>query len=239
MMKNTIRMYNVFFPRKFWMWFTYILYPVFVIVVCAFFLKMDLLAGMVMSIMLSVSGVVTIEYLLDTFMFHGIGAKDYKALEYVKSSGKGVRLLQQAFLVDGIRRILTTGVIITGLCWATRMAFEKDGGETILEINGEVVSHPSVMIYLQCGVIAVLFVELGMLITRRSKNVLVNLLILYVMSAIACILATAVTELASAISVGLSATLLVIVMVVSRKVLVKKVRESFYDEGYKELLQTT
>ncbi len=238
-MIHTIRMYNVFFPRKFWMWFTYILYPIIMIVLCAWFLKMTLLTGMMMSLMLSASGIVTIEYLLDTFMFHGIGAKDYKALEYVKSSSRGVHLLQQALLVDGIRRLFTTSVIMTCLYWITRMAFEKDAGETILEINGKVVSYPSAWIYVQCGVIVMLSVELGMLITRRSKNILVNLLILYVMSAIACILAMAMMELASVISVGVSGILLVIIMVLSRKVLVKKVRESFYDEGYKELLQTT
>ncbi len=236
-MKNTIRMYNVFFPRKFWMWFTYILYPLFIIAVCAYFYKMALLPGTVMSLMMSTAGIVTIEYLMDTYMFHGIAAKDYKALEYVKSSGKGVHLLQQAFLVDGIRRILTTGLIMTGLYWAGKTAFLNDT-EVILEINGEVVSHPSVWIYLQCGVIAVLFVELGMLLTRRSKNVLLNLLVLYLMSAIACPLSMVAAEYTSVLSVALSAVLLVIIMVASRKILVKKVRESFYDEGYKELLQT-
>lgn len=235
-MIHTMRMYNVFFPRKFWMWFTYILYPIIVIALCSLFLKMFLLTGMVMSLMLGTAGVITIEYLMDTYMFHGIGAKDYKALEYVKSSAKGVHLLQQAFLVDGIRRIWTTGFVMTGLYVATRIAFVKDAGECILEINGKVVSHPSVLIYLQCGVFAVLFVELGMLITRRSKNVLVNLLILYVMSALACPFSMAALEFASVISVGVSAVLLMIIMVISRKVLVKKVRESFYDEGYKELL---
>ncbi|MBQ9983985.1 MAG: hypothetical protein IJP29_05280 [Lachnospiraceae bacterium] len=238
-MKNTIRMYNIFFPRKCFMWFTYILYPIVVPLICSLCLKLFLLAGTVMSLMMSTAGVITIEYLLDTYMFHGIVAKDYKALEYVKSSGKGIDLLQRAFLVDGIRRILTTGLIMTGLYWATRMAFEKDAGETILEINGEIVSHPSALIYLQCGLIAVLFVELGMLITRRSKNVLANILVLYVMSAIACPLAMVAAEYTSSLSVGLSVILLIIVMVLSRKVLVKKVRESFYDEGYKELLQTT
>lgn len=238
-MINTIRMYNVFFPRKFWMWFTYILYPIVATLICSVCLKMFLLAGVVMSLMMSTAGVITIEYLLDTYMFHGIGAKDYKALDYVKSSGKGVDLLQRAFFVDGIRRILTTGLIMIGLYWATRMAFEKDAGETILEINGEIVSHPPVLIYLQCGVIAVLFVEIGMFITRRSKNVLVNILILYVMSAIACPLAMVAAEYTSSLSVGLSAILLTIVMVLNRKMLVKKVRESFYDRGYKELLQTT
>ncbi len=231
-MINTIRMYNVFFPRKFWMWFAYILYPIVVIALCSVFLKMFLLTGMVMSLMLSTAGVITIEYLLDTYMFHGIGAKDYKALEYVKSSGKGVHLLRQAFLVDGVRRILTIGLIMTGLYLTTRIAFEKDAGETILEINGKVVSHPSVLIYLQCGVFAVFFVELGMLITRRSKNVLVNLLILYVMSALACPISMVAVEFASITSVGLSAILLIIIMVIGRKVLVKKVRESFYDEGH-------
>lgn len=237
-MKNTIRMYNVFFPRKFWMWFTYILYPLFIIVVCALFYKMALLAGMIMSLMMSVSGIIVMEYLLDTYMLHGIAAKDNKALEYVKSSGKGVHLLQQALYVDGMRRMLTTGVIMTGLYWASRTAFVNDS-EVVLEINGEVVSHPSAVIYLQCGVIAVIFVELGMLLTRRSKNVLLNLLVLYLMSAIACPLAMVAAEYASVLSVSLSVILLAIIMVISRKVLVKKVRESFYDEGYKELLQAT
>ena len=93
---------------------------------------------------------------------------------------------------------------MTGLYVATRIAFEKDAGETILEINGKVVSHPSVLIYLQCTVFAVLFVELGMLITRRSKNVLVNLLILYVMSALACPLSMAAVEFASVIETFLA-----------------------------------
>lgn len=235
-MIRTIRMYNVFFPRKFWMLFTYILYPVIMIVLCAWLSIMTLLTGMVMNLMLSASGIVTVEYLLDTYMFHGVGAKDYKALEYVKSSGRGVHLLQQALLFDGIRRLFTTSVIMASLYWITKMACEKDAGETILEINGQVVSHPSAWIYVQSGVIVMLSVEVGMLITRRSKNILVNLLILYLMSAIACILAMAIMEFASAVSVGVTGILLAIIMVISRKVLVKKVRESFYDEGYKKML---
>lgn len=235
-MRNTVRMYNVFFPRKFWMWFTYILYPLFGIMVCTALLKFSMLVGVVVGLMIGTAGIITIEYLLDTYMFHGMGAKDYRALEYVKSSGKGIHLLQQAFLMDGIRRILTTGWIMIGLYWTTKLMFERNAGEIVLEINGKVVSHPPIVSYLQCGVIAVLFVELGMLITRRTKNVLVNILVLYVMSAIAGALAMVSAEYASVCSVGFSAILLVVIMVVSRKILVRKVRESFYDEGYKELL---
>ena len=239
-MKNTIRMYNVFFPRKFWMWFTYILYPLVIILTSALFLRVSLLAGVFMSLMIGVSSIVAIEYILDIYMMFGMAAKDNKVLEYVKSSGRGVHLLQQALRVDGMRRMVTALLIMTGLYLTTWMAFAREIAKgTVYEVDGEIMSHPSVLIYFQCGVIAVLFVELGMMITRRVKNILINFVLVYLMSALACPFSMVVGEFASVFSVAFSVVLLVIVMVVSRKVLIEKVRENYYDEGYKELLQTT
>lgn len=239
-MKHTIRMYQVFFPRKCFAWLMYILYPLLVVVACTCFLGLSLLTGGFMSLMMSVAGIVTMEYILDVYILCGIATKENKTLEYVKSSAKGVHLLQQALCVDGIRRILTTGLIMTGLYLITKAAFVRDAADGIVyEVDGEVMSHPSVLIYVQCGLMSVLFVELGMLLTRRTKNVLITMVVLYLMSALTCPFSMVAAEYTSIPSVVLTTVVLVILMVISRKILVKKVRESFYDEGYKELHQIT
>ncbi len=238
-MKDAIKMYHLFFPRKWFIVLVYILYPAVIGLLGMWCFKIGPIVGTVMSLMLSTSFVVCGEYILDVYMLFGVAAKDNRSLEYVKSSAKGVYLLQEALYGDGFRRIVTTVASYGLLYIMMRYTFMKEASFIALANDGEALECPRGIVFVQCALLALLFVEAGLTFTRRTKNVLINLLVLYLMSALACSLAMAAEEYTSTLTVGISGVLLIVIWIVSRKVLIKRVRESFYDEGYKELLQTT
>jgi len=238
-MKDAIRMYHLFFPRKWFILLVYILYPALVGLLGMWCFKIGPITGTVMSLMLSTTLVVCVEYILDVYMLFGVAAKDNQSLEYIKSSARGVSLLQDALYGDGFRRIVTTVVSYGLLYMMMKYTFMNEKDFIALANDGEVLECPSGMVFVQCILLALLFVETGLAFTRRTKNVLINLAVLYLMSAIACSLVMAVVGYTSTLTIGISVFLLVVIWIVSRKVLIKRVRESFYDEGYKELFQTT
>lgn len=235
-MNHSIRMYNMFFPRKWTMWLIYLIYPVFVLVVGLIFFRFPFQVGTMMNLMLTCAGIVAVEYIIDVYMFYGIAAKDNRSLEYIKTSSKGVTLIQNALRVDGVRRLFTTGVSMVGVYLFAWRKFAEESNIVTYNVDGEMIFQPSVWLYVQCGLMIVLLVELGMCVTRRTKNVLVNLVFVYVMSALACPFVILFSEYTSVwIALGMS-VLLAVLMVVNRKVLAKKVRESYYDTGCTELL---
>lgn len=231
-MKNAIRMYHLFFSRKCMMWFVYILYPFLGFAVGKFMSPFPAGMDWVMGLMVTVPLIISVEYILDTFMLFGIAAKDNKSLEYIKTSAKGVRVLRQGLLADGVRRVLSVGLILLGLY----LVVKKELVELAGEVAAEEVMMPEIRTYVQCGILAVFLVELGMCLTRRTKNILLNVLLIYLMSALSCPLVIISVDQTSVASVIVLGMVMVVLMGISRKVLIKKVRESYYDEGYKELL---
>lgn len=234
-MKDAIRMYHLFFPRKCLIPLVYILYPLAAIAISGVWYAVPEFFGVyVLSVVCGVSAIVVVEYLLDTFMLFGIAAKDNKALEYMKTSARGVHLIQTGVWVDGFRRVVTTlvslGVVyrMAGCYFANLDANVEDMGMTA----------PDMVTFLQCVIMVLLFTEVGLVFTRRTRNVLINMLIVYLASAIACALVIGVLQYATVVTVLISGIVLVAVMVIGRKLLVKRVRESYYDEGYKGMSQT-
>lgn len=233
-MKDAIRMYHLFFPRKWLIPLVYILYPIAVIAISGVWYAVPDIYGVdVLSIVFCVGAIVFFEYLLDIFMLFGIAAKDNKALEYMKTSVRGVHLIQTGVWMDGLRRVVTTlvscGVVyrMAGYYFANLAADVEETG----------MPAPNMVTFLQCVIMVLLLTEVGLVFTRRTRNVLINMLIWYLALVVAGALAIGVLQYATRVTVLISGIVLVAVMVFGRRLLVKRVRESYYDEGYKAMSQ--
>lgn len=234
-MKEAVKMYHLFLPRR---WFTviiYILYPALIGLLGMCFFSMGSVAEMSVSIMLGTSLVVCAEYMLDVFMFAGVVAPGTHSLEYIKTSAKGVPLFQAALYGDGVRRLIST-MLSYALLYIAAAIFNNRMAFVTVENNGSMVETSHAIVFVQCAIIALFCAELGMMYTRKTANPLLNLIVLYVMAGVAATLAMASVGFSSIITVGISLILYIVVWLAGRKFLVRKVRESFYDEGYKELL---
>lgn len=235
-MKDAIRMYHLFFPRKWMIPMVYILYPVVVVAISGAWYSIPGIYGVdILSIVLCVSAIVIVEYILDIFMLFAVAAKDNKALEYMKTSSRGVRLMQMGVRMDGIRRVVTTVVSFGMLYLVTGYCFENQ----IVDVEYTEMTALEVLVFIQSAIIVLLFTEVGLIVTRQTKNILVNVMIMYLASAIACALAITVIQYATMVTVLISGIVLVIVMVLGRRLFVQRVRESYYDEGRKAMLQAS
>ncbi len=209
-MKNGIRMYHTLFSRKYWIVSVYLLFPVMIgLLGLWWWFPLGPLTGTRISLMLATTLMIIAEYLLDFFLLFGFAAKPNGCLEYIKTSSKGVDLLKAMLYVDGVRRIVTTLVSFAVLY---------------------AVKRESIIVFVECTLISLLCIEGGFLFTRRIKNVLLYILIGYVISGVGGMLAMFVAEYANGIWVGITACVLVATWIGGRQYLIRKVRESFYDE---------
>ncbi len=218
-MMQAFRIYHLFFPRKWVVWLLYtgyILLPVGTSAIGKWVWINSPETRGVMSLMMVSASMVGVEYLLDFFMLTGIAAKDNRSLEYMKSSSKGVDLMRKTFALDGIRRVLTSVAALL----------------LLYVLEGRILS---VWCYVECALVVVLLVEVGFALTRRCKAPAFTFVLLYLASTFACPLTIGLAECPSFwLTTGLLIAM-ILVMVVNRKVWIKKVRESYYDTGCKEM----
>lgn len=235
-MKDAIRMYHLFFPRKWMIPIVYILYPLGVTAISGVFYFVPGIYDVdVLCILLCISGIVVWEYLFDTFMLCGMATKGNRALEYMKTSVRGVRLIQMGIRADGVRRVVTTMISFGMLYLVLIYCYDN----RIVDVNYSDITTLNAVSYLQCAVMVLLFVEIGFMITRRVKSALLNVAIMYLVSVASCALAVVIIQYATMVTVLISGIVLVIVMVLGRRLFVQRVRESYYDEGHKAMLQAS
>ncbi len=214
-MKEAIKSYHMFLPRAWVKWCIYILYPLLVIgeiyalnrfVTYFSFVCIGLTCGMV----------IMVEYMLDTYVFLGIAARDTNRLEYLKTSSKGLPLLKKALFTDAVRRFLSTGVIVTGVFFVLR---------------GDFALTPKACVF--CIAIPYLMMELGFMITRFSTNVWLNLVMLYILMTIASMLGICALswniQIWQLLLLGIAA---VGIAVMENKLILKRAEESFYDKEF-------
>lgn len=223
-MKEAIRSYHIFLPRKWLKWCIYILYPVFV-VGSLYVLYHYLQFFPIVCVCLGSGMIVVMEMLLDTYMFLGIGAKNTNRLEYLKTSAKGMLLLKKSLVVDGVRRFSSTLLILIGVYLVMYM----DGG------IGDAVP---LLKYVLCAEIVFALMELGFIVTRRTTNVWVNLIAVYILAGIANTVSILVIQreiqawmLVAVLAAGLS------LAVVGRRQIGKRAEESYYDERVQDIIE--
>lgn len=215
-MKQYIKSYHIFFPRKWVTWCTYLLYPFFVIGWCYYlFYFLPLLSSLWLGFACCMIGM--IEIMLDTYMFLGIAAKGNDSLEYFKTSAKGLSVLQKALVMDAVRRFFSIALILAGIFLLDKVYGGEDGSFLFLQ-------------YLLCVFILFLLPELGFLFTRFSSNVIINLAVVYLVGAMAWVVGSTVPDFSKPLLpmiVSLAAGILTAVM--GRMRIMKRERESYYD----------
>lgn len=233
MMKDAIKMYHLFFQRKWMIGFVYILYPLMVIGSrLVYALSGYTTDGAMMVLFLPV---LAAELCFDSFILGGIGAADTKMLEYVKTSGKGEHLLEQMLTVDRIRRFITLMIIFLGLYamdgWNYQIAVEMGWAGNGFHTSG-------IHYYLQHGLLVYILNELGLCVIRSIKNRWIYLLTIgagYPVVYTAMILIWWL-ELYRFIWVTLLlAAFAFAVAVIEKRLVMHGVRRSYYDTGYKKL----
>ena len=121
-MRQYEKSYEVFFPFHHVLLriLLYIVFPVAVIGEVAIFERMT--GRTTMSIIPFIVGVA--ELLIDYLLFNSVAVKNNRNIEYIKTSGKGKRILKQAILMDLIRKLISVFFIGTVVSFINVIYFD-------------------------------------------------------------------------------------------------------------------
>ncbi|MDE6761935.1 MAG: hypothetical protein K2J90_14860 [Lachnospiraceae bacterium] len=223
-MKEVIGSYHMFLPRTWLKWCIYILYPVFVVGSLHVLYHYMQYFPMV-CVCLGSGMIVAAEMMLDTYVFLGIGARDTNRLEYLKTSAKGMSLLKKALIMDGARRFFSTLLILLGVYF-------------VMHLDGGIKDAFPLIKYVLCAEIVFALMELGFIVTRRSTNVWINLIVTYILVGIADVISITVVQcevqawmLVTALAAGSG------LAVVGRRQIGKRAEESYYDERTESVIE--
>lgn len=207
-MGNALKGYRAFLPRPWLLWIVCIVYPLVSIAGCIALSQImaidsHLIIGAV------VYEILLVEILLNKVSFAGIVAKDSNCLDYLKTSIKGMDVLEKVFYVDQQRRFFTTAIILIciGVHWTN----------------------------ITIALVVVSALELFTFLTRLFINRNVQLVITGLLFGVAASLTFVIMMVGSAFGQVLWLTTLlligyIVIRFITRSFLMKKARECFYDE---------
>lgn len=212
-MKNCIKSYHVFLSSRLFQILLYVLYPpvmafITLIFICA---SVEFGYGIGMGYQLTANLTFAGELVWGFLIFGGVAAKDTNKLEYLKTSTKGLPVLKTAMIVDTIRRVIW----VTAIQWVPLFIAMEKPDESIWIANA-----------------MVLFVaELGCLLVRKSSSTVV----FFVVAVGGTTILAPLLGLAMLIDhlvwpIILCYVLTVVTMILSGKMVMKKARDSFYDD---------
>lgn len=216
-MKQYIRSYHAFWPAKTWMRLcVYLLYPL-IVVAGLYLLSHKWMYYPVVCMGFAGGFVISVEVILDYFVFGGIASKETNRLEYLKTSVKGILLLKSSLMTDAVRRFLSTFLIIAGSYSIVAWGQPADDRYTPLQAFLFIL-------------VTYLLTETVLLVTRFFTNLWMNI-------AAVCILSNAVIVFGIFVFAGniriWAAVLLALVgigeTIMDRRLILKRVEESYYD----------
>ncbi len=212
-MRKLIKSYHVFLSSRLLQVLLYALYlPVMMFIMLVLLcICLDYGGGLSFGYALSANLIFGGEVIWGYLAFGGVAAKDTNKLEYLKTSKKGLPILKKAMIVDVIRRILW----VTAIQWVPlQIAMEK----------------PEASVWL-ANAMVLLFAELGCLSVRKSSSVTMLLAVIMIGTTILSPLLSVTMMIAHQIwPIILCYVLAVAVMVLNSKMVMKKARDSFYDD---------
>ncbi len=217
-MRNSIKSYHVFLSSRLLQVLLYVLYlPVIMFIMLAILcICLDFGGGLSFGYTLSANLIFGGEVIWGYLVFGGVAAKETNKLEYLKTSKKGLPILKKAMIVDVIRRIL----------WVTAIQ------RVPLVITME---KPEASVWL-ANAMVLLFAELGCLSVRKSSSVTMLLAVIMAGTTILSPLLSVTMMIAHQIwPIILCYVLAVAVMVLNSKMVMKKARDSFYDDRNKKM----
>ena len=153
---------------------------------------------------------VSVEIFGDYFIMGGIAAKDTNKLEYLKTSIKGIPVLTKALTADGIRRLLSIA-IIAGI------------GSPFCRPDLNVVSGIAISLTIFC------FTEAGLIVTRHFPSMLVNCITASVIMTFMTACINLLLKTPVMVQIMLPLLLAIIISFLGRWLILKKARNSYYD----------
>lgn len=173
--------------------------------------EMLLVVGVVVGVSLTM-----VEIISDTWLFGGIQKKREVNLEYLKTSDRGKKVLQNALIVELVRKFLMA-VCITGISIAILICLKRT------ELGGVVIS----LLYLV--LISYFFSVLGTFIARFWDMLWINVLTCY-LTGIVQALCLLVPVWSSIAAVAVLAVLCVSISVAAVKMPLRRMEGSYYDQ---------
>lgn len=205
-MKQLLKSYHVFLSYAWERWLLYLVYPLLFVLVNYAVVKRGMQPEV--SMILCSSMIVSVELFFDFLVFGGVAAKDTNKLEYLKTSAKGLSILQRSIIGDGIRRFFSVTLIMMAYCI----------------IDNE---HFTPLRVLMCVFSALFMIELGLIVGRSFSYVGVVMAVIVFLG----MLATPFTiiVLSNMIAGIICLILYVMVLVTGRVIIMRKARKSYYD----------
>lgn len=217
-MRNCIKSYHVFLSSRLLQVLLYVLYlPVMMFIMFGLLcICLNYDGGLSFGYTLSANLIFGGEVIWGYLVFGGVAAKETNKLEYLKTSKKGLPILKKALITDTIRRILW----VTAIQWVPLViAMEK----------------PEASVWL-ANAMVLLFAELGCMLVRKSSSVTMLLAVIMAGTTILSPLLSVTMIIAHQIwPIVLCYVLAVVVMILNIKMVMKKARDSFYDDRNKKM----
>lgn len=212
-MKQKIKSYLVFTSRIYRL-MMYVLMPLCLMVFQTFYLKVMGGSGVPFIIMI----LILAEVMADNWFLGGIQEKNAEKIDYLKTSSRGMKVMENALVMDFVRRFLAAAVIF-GVCNLLSRLF---GGEDDFQSVGVLLF--SVLITYSLSV-------LGTLIARFGSYLWVSLLTGYFASIIGLICCIFLMFGDSIMMLNtIFAVLGIIVTILAVKIAMKKVEGGYYDK---------
>lgn len=211
-MKEIVKSYQVFLPTVWERMLVYLAYPMMVIGLVSLFAKGSSPA---ICMAICVACIVTVELFFDMMIFGGIGAKDTNKLEYIKTSAKGMKIMEKSLIGDGIRRVLSVSLIMIVMSLLPTASQEQ------LALDIPVVFR---------GIVGVLLViELGLLVVRLVSSVTVLMVVNTTLSMFSMVLVSLIAFNGGMMMGIISVLLCLLAMVGERALIMRRARKSYYD----------
>lgn len=125
---------------------------------------------------------ILVEVVSDSWVFAGIQARDPERIDYLKSSGQGMRVMQNALSMDLVRKLLSS-VGILMICY---LAMQLSGNRTALNLWMNESDYSSfidlkteIETVLYLALVSYFFSVLGTFLSRYGSAVWLNLIIGY------------------------------------------------------------
>jgi len=209
-MKRFIKSYHVFLPQIWSKLFTYVVYPVAILLIAYWLVSWKI--PMPICVMVVCSLILTVEVLWDSTVFGGIASKNTNKLEYLKTSVRGMRILRNSIVADAVRRAISVTVILAVLYAMNTSAL-------------------ALWKMVACGFVGLWCIELALLLTRSFSMMVVMLLAVSIGGGI-CMAVCGIVLLGVGSVWNLCFAILpyILFVVTGRIVIMRKARGSYYDE---------
>lgn len=208
-MKRLLKCYHIFLPKIWGKPFLYLVYPLLLILLMVKIAGNHTFASYGVAIGCALA--MFAEILVDMVVLGGVASKDTNKLEYLKTSVRGMDVLRNCIVIDGIRRALSL-IFIVGVSYV---------------IGGIDLTVMQLAVSVAC---TLMLMELGLVITRNFPSMTVVMLTASIGEWIAVALIMLICSKAITGFILFSAMLIYLcVCILERIMIMKKARGSYYD----------